>query len=442
MTRGRLFGALAFVFLLLFVAGPTLVTYVTDYWWFEELGVETIYLTMIGAQARLFVVVTVVALIGLLPNVLVALGAIGDGRPVFTTREGVPIRLPGKQQLRAIAVNATAVLSILVGLAASSEWMTWLSWRNAVPFGQVDPLLGHDVAFYVFTLPFLQYVRGLGQVILVLGALAAGVLYLVSGSLTTGFPARIAIAEGPRRHLAVLAALFLLLVAFGAWLGRAEYLFAPHALIQGASYADVHGRMLGSVALASAAVLAAVLCLVSAARAMTWPAIAGVALCLVTSAGSEAYSTILQRFFVAPNEQVREEPFIRYNIEATRRAYGLDTVVTRDLSGDGSLTPADIAGNRATLDNVRLWDHGPLLDTFGQIQEIRTYYDFVSVDNDRYVVDGALRQVMLSARELNVEALPNRTWVNERLTFTHGYGLTLGPVNQVTEEGLPLLLVR
>jgi uncharacterized membrane protein (UPF0182 family) len=163
---------------------------------------------------------------------------------------------------------------------------------------------------------------------------------------------------------------------------------------------------------------------------------------VAVSVGGEVYGTILQRFVVAPNEQTRESPYIQYNIDATRRAFALDSVEERELSGDALLTAADISRNAETLENVRLWDHQPLLETFGQIQEIRTYYEFGAVDNDRYRIDGKLRQVMLSARELNSASLPNRTWVNERLTFTHGYGLTLGPVNEVTSEGLPVLLVR
>ncbi len=168
-----------------------------------------------------------------------------------------------------------------------------------------------------------------------------------------------------------------------------------------------------------------------------------VGLYLVVSIGGEVYSSVLQRFIVTPNEQVRESPFIEHNIAATRRAFG-----TRSRRGAAALGRCaadprnDITNNAATLENVRLWDHQPLLETFGQIQEIRTYYDFASVDNDRYRINGTLRQVMLSARELNSASLPNRTWVNERLTFTHGYGLTLGPVNQVTSEGLPVLFVR
>jgi len=242
--------------------------------------------------------------------------------------------------------------------------------------------------------------------------------------------------------LSLLAALFFLLLGLGAWLNRAEHLLEPTTLLFGASYADVMGRMPANLLLAAVCVVGAVLAVLQASSARNWPIPAAVGLYLVVAVGGELYSSAVQRFLVAPNEQTRESPYIQHNIDATRRAFGLDTVEERELSGDALLTAADIGRNSATLDNVRLWDHQPLLETFGQIQEIRTYYEFGSVDNDRYRVDGRLRQVMLSARELNSNSLPNRTWVNERLTFTHGYGLTLGPVNQVTSEGLPVLFVR
>jgi hypothetical protein len=154
------------------------------------------------------------------------------------------------------------------------------------------------------------------------------------------------------------------------------------------------------------------------------------------------YAAFVQRFLVAPNEQVKETPYIAHHIAATRAAFALDAATEREFAGDVPLTREDVDRNAATLKNVPLWDHQPLLDTFGQIQEIRTYYDFVSVDNDRYRIGGEYRQVMLSAREVNSDSLPNRTWINERLTFTHGYGLTLGPVNQVTPEGLPVLFIK
>jgi uncharacterized membrane protein (UPF0182 family) len=173
-----------------------------------------------------------------------------------------------------------------------------------------------------------------------------------------------------------------------------------------------------------------------------WPIVAAAALYFLVSIGGSAYAAIIQRFVVAPNEQVRETPFITHNIQATRAAFGLDGVAERPLSGEAHLTRADLERNSATIDNVPLWNDRPLLDTFSQIQEIRTYYDFVAVDNDRYTINGQYRQIMLSARELNSQSLPSRTWINAHLTFTHGYGLTLGPVNEVTKEGLPVLFIK
>ncbi len=339
-------------------------------------------------------------------------------------------------------MGAATLLAVFIGLFASNRWETWLAWRNAVEFGQADPILGRDVSFYVFTLPFLQLVRGLAQTLIILAALASAALYLLSGSLTSGFPTRLTMTPAARRHLALLAAGFLLLLAIGAWLSRSEQLVRGSTLLYGASYADVNGRMPAALLLTVVAVIGAGLALLQAFSRRNWPIPVAVALYVVVSVGGEIYSSMLQRFVVTPNEQAREEPYIQHNIEATRRAFALDAVEEREISGDALLTRNDIANNASTLENVRLWDHQPLLETFGQIQEIRTYYDFVSVDNDRYTIDGRLRQVMLSGRELNPNSLPNRTWVNERLTFTHGYGLTLGPVNQVTREGLPVLFVR
>ena len=145
---------------------------------------------------------------------------------------------------------------------------------------------------------------------------------------------------------------------------------------------------------------------------------------------------------VLPNELVKETPFIEHNIAATRQAFALDKIEERDLTGEATLTMEDINNNRSTIKNIRLWDREPLLDTFGQLQEIRTYYDFISVDNDRYQLNGDYRQVLLSPRELNTASLPQRNFINERLTFTHGFGLTLSPVNEVTPEGLPVLFVK
>jgi uncharacterized membrane protein (UPF0182 family) len=426
---------------LLFFAGPSAVRFYTDWLWFGEVGYQSVFLTMLRAQATLFAAAFAVAAVWLALNFRVALAAIGELRPVFTTRDGIELPLPGRGQLRTIVSGVATVLAIFIALYASSRWETWLAWRNAQPFGTADPILGRDAAFYVFSLPFLQMVRGLGQGLVIIAALGAGFLYFASGNLSSRVGSLVWMTPGARRHLSLLAAAFLLLLAFGAWLGQAERLVQPTGLIYGPGYAEVNGHMPAAFVLAIVSVIGAALAALQAVTPRNWPIPVAAGLYLLVAIGGQVYSTVVQRFIVTPNEQSMESPYIQHNIDATRRAFGLDRVEARELSGDALLTPADITENVATIENVRLWDHQPLLDTFGQLQVIRTYYDFVAVDNDRYRIGGQLRQIMLSPRELNTASLPNRTWVNDRLTFTHGYGLTLGPVNQVTSEGLPVLFV-
>jgi hypothetical protein len=441
MTRtGRI--ALGLIVVLLVLTGPTLIRFYTDWLWFGEVGYQHVYGTMLRTQGAIFTVAFLIAVAWFVLNLRIALASIGDLRPVFTTREGIEVTLPSGRQLRGVANTAAILLAVIIGLYAAGRWDTWLTWRYGVPFGVADPILNRDVGFYVYSLPFLQLVRGMGQAFIVLAALVSGGLYLLSGSLSSGFPGRMSMTPSARRHLSLLAAGFLLLLAWGAWLHRTEHLIQGSSLLHGAGYADVYGRMPTALVQMVAGIIGAGLAVVHAFGSRNWPIPAAIGLYALVSIGGEGYSSLLQRFSVSPNEQVRETPFIEHNIAATRRAFALDNIEERAVSGDALLTRDDIARNEPTLENVRLWDHAPLLETFGQIQEIRTYYDFASVDNDRYHINGQLRQVMLSARELSSASLPARTWVNERLTFTHGYGLTLGPVNQVTSEGLPVLFVR
>ena len=204
----------------------------------------------------------------------------------------------------------------------------------------------------------------------------------------------------------MLAALLLVVLAFGAWLQIPQLLLGTTGNISGAAYTDVHARMPALRILVGAALLSAVIVLWQAFTSGRLKAVAAaVGLYVVCSVGGTAYAAIIQRFVVAPNEQVRQTPFIVHGIEATREAFGLDTVAERPLSGEAHLTRADLDRNAATIENVPLWNDRPLLDTFGQIQEIRTYYDFAAVDNDRYMINGKYRQIMLSARELNAQSL-------------------------------------
>ena len=192
----------------------------------------------------------------------------------------------------------------------------------------------------------------------------------------------------------------------------------------------------------TAAALAAVSAVFWAGKGKLAPLIGAVSLYIVVGFAGAVIPSLVQKLVVAPNELVKETPFIKHNIAATRQGFALDKIEEREISGDKPITSADISANNLTIKNVRLWDRKPLLSTFSQIQEIRTYYEFAEVDNDRYIIDGEIRQIMLSPRELASDSLPNKNWINERLTFTHGYGVAAGPVNQVTPEGLPVLFVK
>ena len=441
MTRRAIRFSILITALVLFLAAPSIVRFYTDWLWFGELGYQFVMGTMLRSQGTLFTIVFVVMLVWLTANLRIAVASLTDARPMYTTPEGLHISLPGRRQFGTIANMVATVVALLAGLYAANEWNVWMAWRNAVPFGYADPLLGRDVAFYVFTLPFLEFIRSMLQLAIVTAAVTCGGLYFLSGSLVSAFPARVTFSPMARRHLALLAAAFLVVLAFAAWIRQAEYLI-PAAGSAGAMYTDVHARMPVAVVLIGVSIIGAGLALLQAFTNRRWPIPAAIGLYLVVSIGGGVYASLLQRIMVKPNEQVRELPYIQNNIDATRKAFALDGVEERQISGEARLTRADIDRNTATLQNVRLWDHQPLLETFSQLQEIRTYYDFVAIDNDRYTINGALRQVMLSGREINSSALPNRTWINEHLTFTHGYGLTLGPVNQVTPQGLPVLFIR
>jgi len=251
------------------------------------------------------------------------------------------------------------------------------------------------------------------------------------------------LAAGARSHLLLLGALLLALKAIGFWLDRFDLVYSPRGVVFGASYTDIHASLPVLGALAVLAGLCAVAALAQIARPGLRLVAGGlVMLVAVWILGLAVYPALLQRIRVTPNELAAERPFIVHNIRMTRQAYGLDRIEERLFPADESLDARALERNETTIKNIRLWDHRPLLRTFAQLQEIRTYYKFVDVDNDRYLVDGEYRQLMLSARELSYGHLQSRIWINEHLTFTHGYGAVVGPVNRITPEGLPEFFVK
>ncbi len=429
-----------------FIILPNLVDFLMEWYWFGAVGYRGVFVTSLRAQASLGAFILLFTFLVLYGNLWVAISSIVSPYIVIGGRAGGTVQpaMVRSEHLRRLVGLGCLAISLLISLAASREWMRWLQFRHAVPFGVSDPILGRDIGFYVFRLPMFDLAQQLAIAVIIVAIIGSTAAYVLAGALNFTKRGGVSVVGKARRHLSLLGAAFFVALAINA------YLQVPHLLtdvgtsniVHGASYADVLARIPAARVLTAVAALGAALAVYHAFSTALWPVPLAIGLYLLTSVGGSLYAAAIQRFVVSPNEQAAETPYMVHNIEATRQAFNLAAVRTRQVSGDAELTREDIERNADTIKNVRLWDHQPLLDTFGQIQELRTYYDFVSVDNDRYTVNGQLRQVMLSARELNPESLPNRTWINEHLTFTHGYGITLGPVNEVTPEGLPILFVR
>jgi uncharacterized membrane protein (UPF0182 family) len=343
-----------------------------------------------------------------------------------------------------LAPFVALAIGLFAGLAGWGSWETFLRFRHQIPFGESDPIFGRDIGFYFFTLPALDAVAE--WLLLLAGASLAGavLIYLIHGAVDfSRTRLSVNIERGARTHLLCLFAALFLALTLDAYLARPNLLFeGGGGPVSGAGYADIHASLPILTARVVVALIVAALAVASIffrSNRLIW---GGVGLYLLTIVAGWLYPSSVQRFSVAPNEFDKETPYIEYSIAATRKAFALDKVEERDLSGEMTLTGQDIQKNQGTIKNIRLWDKAPLLDTFGQIQEIRTYYKFLSVDNDRYRINGELQQVMLSPRELISEKLQNRNWINEHFTFTHGFGLALGPVNRVTPEGQPVLYVK
>ena len=433
--------ALALLSLLLLVTLPSFAELYTDWLWFGEVGFRSVFLKSLTTRALLGVLVFATAFGVLFLNLRPALR--GPDRPYVVFPGGGDIQ-PIVVQRRHLAVAAAAlcgVVALFIAGIASAQWFVVLEFLNATPFGETDPIFGRDVSFYLFTLPFLDFARYTSLAIIVLALLGSAAAYVITGQLSLT-PEGVQVGARPRQHLAMLVAVVFVLLAAGAYLEMPRTLTTPAGIIHGASYVDDAVRLPTLFIVTLVAAAGAVAAAYGAMSSTMLPVGLAVGAYLVVQVGGAGAASLLQRLVVTPDEQTREAPYIAHNIQATRAAFNLDDIDERQVTGDATLTMTDIANNADTINNVRLWDHQPLLDTFGQIQEIRTYYEFASVDNDRYIVDGQYRQTMLSTRELNSASLPNRSWVNERLQYTHGFGVAMGPVNEVTEEGLPVLFLQ
>jgi uncharacterized membrane protein (UPF0182 family) len=440
--RRIVLGIIAAVFIALIVV-PWLASFFTDWLWFKEVGFQTVFATSLIWRIVLFFIGGAFTFAYFYGNVRLARGT-GTAVPVLFVNRGDGVTIDVSRMFTRLFFPAALLLSFITAVSLSAWWMTLLKGFNGVALGARDPLFGRDISFYLFRLPLISGVLGTLITLTLLSLVAVAAMYWLRNDITLP-PRRASAKPGAARHLGVLLALLFALMAIRLWIvDTSGLLFSTTGPLVGASYTDVHIALPGLYISAIAAVLAAVWVVFGIVRdKLVWSAVTAIiGYVAVSLLARGIVPALYQKLIVSPNELTRETPYIRLHIDATRSAWGLNKVEERDLSGEVQLNINDIKANAATVDNVRLWERDLLMQTFKQLQEIRTYYDFVSVDDDRYTIDGKYRQVHIAARELNSASLPTRTFINSRLTFTHGMGVTMAPVNQVTSEGLPVLFIK
>ena len=431
------------VLFLLALMVPGTASFLVDLWFFREIGYQIVYTKEISTRLYVVLGVGLVAGATLYLNLKAAQRGIVPNPVVFRLAPtSAGFDLTGF--LRRLTAPAAIGIGLLFGIGASGTWDVILRAIHRTPFGLTDPVFGRDIGYYLFLLPAISTLLGILFGVTALTAVVLVPVYWLRGDIVPG-PRQLRVEPSAALHLGLVLATLFVLTALRLWFVEIPgLLYSTTGPLLGASYTDIHARLPAERLNALVAIVAAVAVVVGAARRkVAWYALwSTAAYFLVAVVGRGVLPALMQSLIVAPTELTRERPYLVNHIAATREAWDLDSVEIRDLGGEAALTLADLRNNATTIENVRLWDREPLQQTFGQLQEIRTYYDFIAIDDDRYWVDGKYRQVLLSPRELNPASLPTRTFINEHLTFTHGMGLTMSPVNQVTSEGLPVLFVK
>jgi uncharacterized protein len=446
--RRRRFLLILAVLAVIVFGGRSALSYYVDMLWFGSLGYGDVFWKTLSLQWGIFAAFAAATFLILYGSFLALKRAhlpdLPSGHTILIG--GQPLKLPVEPVLRLIALGVSLAVAAATGASMMLEWPTFALFRYAprTTGAVVDPIFGKSLTFFLLALPVWQLIAGwLLTLAVILCILSAFFLLITGGSrVLTGRLSRSVTL--PWRGLSITFAFLLLIMATRVYLGRFERSFDDHTIFGGVTYTDAHVTLTGALVVCAALVLGA---LIAAANAVREPrgrwliaAIFPAAVCYVAL---QAIAWYVSSFIVKPNELVREQPYIAHNVDLTRQAYGLDRVSQREFPAETDVAAADPANNQATLQNIRLWDWRALQDTLRQIQEIRTYYDFPDIDIDRYEIGGKTRQVMLATRELNVDKLPesSRNWINEKLIYTHGYGITMNPVNGFTPEGLPTLIL-
>jgi hypothetical protein len=414
----------------------------TDFLWYQQLGFAEVLRTRLLTQAVLFLLGGAIMAV----SVWVSLSVAYRTRPIYapTTPEQASLdryRETLEPLRRLVAVAVPATLGLFAGSAAAAQWQDVLLFVNAQPFDTSDAIFGEDVGFYVFSMPVLQFAVGFATAVVLLAGIAGLVTHYLYGGVRIGGPAPRTTPEA-RVHLAVLAALFLLIRAAGYLLERYTLLTGDGDLIAGPGYTEVNAVIPVRTVLAVAAILVALAFVWTAVRG-NWriPALGVALLVVVAIVAGGVLPQIIQQFIVTPNAQDRERPYIENNIAATRQAYGLDDIERIRYDAELDTEEGALADDARTLPSVRLLDPALVTPTFQQLQQVRPFYGFPDpLDIDRYEIDGEVRDTVIAARDVNLAGLPasQRNWVNDHTVYTHGFGVVAAWGSRRTPDGEPV----
>ena len=433
-----LIGVIIFIIIALFIGAKIWLNYT----WFNKLGLLSVFVTVIWTRIGMWFTFFFIFLIFAGVNFIIAFKK-GNIQSIKIQQGGVPVEISRKIGV-IIALLGLLILGLIMARNGSGRWELILKYFNKADFNIADPVFHRDLSFYVFTLPVFLFLKSWSLGTIILTMIAVSFLYLVSGNVSFENN-KLTISDQAKKHIISLILLIVIIIAWNYWLKVYQLLFSKRGLIYGAGFTDVKVSRPSFYIMIAVSLFTAVLTYIGIKKNSFKQPLIGFGILI---AGAIVITGIIpgivQQISVRPNELVKELPYIKNNINYTRKGFNLEIIEREAFPVEDSLTAADFTPEEGITKNIRLWDHRPLKATFSQIQEFRLYYDFYDVDVDRYHFGDEYRQVMLSAREINYNEIPPeaKTWVNETLQFTHGYGLVMAPVNEIGEEGLPVLIVK
>ena len=423
----------------------------TNILWFDNLGYRHVYVNILTTKVWLFFLGAVIPLAFIVPSLIFAHKK-SQGDPIIPIEPETLILL--RRLFKFGVIIGTIIIAMVFGYMASAQWESMLRFINEAPFTTIDsssgerilaedPVFHKNIAFYVFTIPIINIAQELSLAAVIVLIISTLSVYLVNLTIR-GVNFVASVTPAMISHASILLLTLLLVITWGYWIDIYQLMFSTSGAVFGPAYTDLNARLPALRLLIIIGALVGITLLVNIRLRSVRTMVICIGICIAAAIISGVYPTLVQRFQVDPDELAREREYIPRNIEFTRKAFALDRIEENMYPFSPALTTELVVNNPETIDNMRLWDHRPIRDVYNQKQFFRAYYRFVDVDIDRYNIDGESRQVMLAARELFSEDLPegSQSWVNQRLQYTHGYGVAMSPVTEFTQEGQPNYFIK